>query len=157
MARLEDSPDRGPEGRAGSGGIGTSGRPDGGGSAGLASAGTLTAGVTGAGAALLSALASACCAPVLAPLLVAALGASGAVWVTGLKPYAPHLLGFAALALAFGFWTLRRERKSCPIGAAGKRSRNRLMTTFLWLAAGVWMISVLWTISVALHLLPTGP
>ncbi|MGH7583221.1 MAG: hypothetical protein ACREL5_08365, partial [Gemmatimonadales bacterium] len=57
----------------------------------LVAAGAAAAGTS---AAVGAASAAACCAtPVLSPLIVGVLGASGAVALAGLKPYAPYLMG----------------------------------------------------------------
>lgn len=86
--------------------------------------GALGAATTGVGAAVVTLVAGACCvSPVLAPVIVGVLGASGAVWVASLKPYGWWILGASALALAGGFWIVYRPRPTCEIGEASKRSR----------------------------------
>ena len=50
------------------------------------------AAATSAGAAAIATAASACCIPIVAPLVVTVLGASGAAWAAGLKPYSLHFL-----------------------------------------------------------------
>lgn len=69
--------------------------------------GAAGAAVSGAGAALVATAATACCAgPVVAPLIVAVLGASGAAWAAGLKALQPVAAG--RLVLPVGIWLLVR-------------------------------------------------
>jgi hypothetical protein len=105
------------------------------------SAGALGAATTGVGAALVTLVAGACCvSPVLAPLIVGVLGASGAVWVVSLKPYTWWILGAAGIALAGGFWTVYRPRAFCAVGEVPSRSRVLPLVAkgSLWLGAGCW-------------------
>src|SRR5262249_499581 len=68
------------------------------------SAGAIASASTGLASALLTVVAGACCvSPVLAPIFVSVLGASGAVWAAGLKPYGWWILGGSAALLALGF------------------------------------------------------
>src|SRR4051812_41894175 len=56
----------------------------------------------GVAAALLTLVSAACCvSPIIAPIIVGALGASGAVWAAGLKPYGAWILGAALVFLVF--------------------------------------------------------
>src|SRR5436309_15767954 len=72
---------------------------------------------TGVAAAALTVVAAACCvSPVVAPIIVGVLGASGAVWAAGLKPYGWWILAGAFVCLASGFWTVYRPRPSCEVG-----------------------------------------
>jgi hypothetical protein len=104
------------------------------------------AALSGAGAAALATAASACCVPVLAPLLISVLGVSGAVWAAGLKPYSPAILGAAGLLLAYGFWTVY-HRHPVADGAACPRRRPRAVRIVLWASA------LGWTLALALNLL----
>ncbi len=75
----------------------------------------------GAGAAALATAASACCLPVVAPLVVAVLGAGGAAWAAGFKPYSFAILAAAGLLLAYGYRVVYRPRtaaagEACPVG-----------------------------------------
>lgn len=91
------------------------------------------AGVTGA-----------CCAgPALGPLTVSLLGASGAVWVAGLKPYSPYVLGGSFLLLCWGFWSRRRERV-CAVSEGQRPPRSAAM---LWIASVLWVGSLLTNLS----------
>ena len=82
-------------------------------------AGAIASASTGVAAAALTVVTAACCvSPVIAPIIVGVLGASGAVWVAGLKPYTWWILGAAFLCLAYGFWTVYRPRPSCEVGNA---------------------------------------
>jgi mercuric ion transport protein len=90
-------------------------------------------------AAVTAALGSACCTgPLVGPLLVAALGASGAAALAGIKPYTPYLFGASFLMLAFSFYSAYRPAAQCAPGAtlqpAAKRTRF-----MIWLAAAVWL------------------
>jgi hypothetical protein len=65
--------------------------------------GALGAATAGAGSALAAVLASSCCVgPVIAPFVVAVLGASGAAWAAGLKPYSPYILAGSLAFLLYG-------------------------------------------------------
>lgn len=100
----------------------------------------LGAAATGAGAAVLATAASACCVPVLAPLLVSVLGVSGAVWAAGLKPYGPLILAVAGLFLAYGFWSVYRPRPPAA-GATCPAQRPLSTRIVLWTSAGLWLIA----------------
>lgn len=108
--------------------------------------GAVGAATTGVGAALVTLVAGACCvSPVVAPLIVGILGASGAVWVASLKPYAWWILAAAGLALAGGFWTVYRPRPACDVDTAPKRSRwlPRIARVSLWFGAVCWMAALM--------------
>lgn len=109
--------------------------------------GAAGAAASGAGAALVATAATACCAgPVIAPLVVAVLGASGAAWAAGLKPYSPWLLAGSALMLAFGFWSTYRKPARCAVPAATSSARNvfaaKAARAVLWLAALMWLLAL---------------
>jgi mercuric ion transport protein len=98
---------------------------------------------SGAGSALAAVLASSCCVgPVLAPLIVAALGASGAAWAAGLKPYSPYLLAGSFALLLFGLWTTYRPRPACVDGTCPIRP-GRSVKTVLWAAVALWTLAAL--------------
>jgi len=112
-------------------------------------AGALASASTGVAAAVLTVVTAACCvSPVIAPMIVGLLGASGAVWAAGLKPYGWWILGAAFVCLAFGFWTVYRPRVSCDLGPAPRRS---------WLTAGarisLWFGAACWIAGVFVRLL----
>lgn len=112
-------------------------------------AGAIGAATTGVGAALVTLVAGACCvSPVLAPLIVGVLGASGAVWAVSLKPYTWWILGVAGLALAGGFWTVYRPRAFCA--AAVGTSRGRLLPRIA--KGSLWLGAVCWTTALVLRL-----
>ncbi len=101
----------------------------------------------GAGAAALATAAGACCVPVVAPLVVAVLGAGGAAWAAGLKPYSLAILAAAALLLAYGYRVVYRPRPA----AAGEACPVR------WPLAPrvvLWLATALWAIGAALNLAP---
>lgn len=99
--------------------------------------------LAGSGAATTATLVAACCVgTVLGPLIVAALGVSGAVWLAGLKPYSPYLLAGAFLLLAYGFWSLYGNRRRCPTDAKPGKARRwlgRVSVLLLWFSAVVWL------------------
>lgn len=107
------------------------------------------AAVAGGGAAAGAATAAACCVgPVVSPLIVAVLGASGAASVAGLKPFTPYLLIGSLLVLGYGFRLVYRRPKSCPVDAP--RTRSPLwIRIVLWASAAVWLASVSITLFVA--------
>lgn len=103
------------------------------------------------GASALAVLASACCVPVLAPLIVSVFGVAGAIWAAGLKPYAPWALAGAGALLAWGHvrvWSAaRRLAAGATIepGAEGDAScrprRRRWVPWALWGATAVWLLA----------------
>lgn len=101
------------------------------------------AAVAGTGAAIGAATAAVCCVtPVISPLIVAVLGAGGAVAVAGLKPYAPYLLGGSLIALGYGFRIAYRRPAACAVIGARPRSQ-RWIRLVLWGAAAIWVASAL--------------
>lgn len=101
----------------------------------------------GAGAAALATAASACCLPVVAPLVVGVLGASGAAWAAGLKPYGLAILAAAGLFVAYGYWIIYRSR---PAGAGEACPAQRPLAPRLVL----WIATVLWAVAAFLNLAP---
>lgn len=109
-------------------------------------AGAIASASTGVAAAALTVVSAACCvSPVLAPILVGILGASGSVWAAGLKPYGWWILGGAFASLVFGFWSVYRPRPSCPVEDVPRTHRvlQRVAKGSLWLGAAFWMAGVL--------------
>ena len=109
-------------------------------------AGAIASASTGVAAAALTVVTAACCvSPVLAPIIVGVLGASGAVWAAGLKPYGWWILGAALVCLAFGFWTAYRPRPNCAVSDAPRQRRllPRIAKLSLWFGAACWMAGVL--------------
>ena len=102
---------------------------------------SMGAAATGAGAVLVTTAASACCVPVIAPLLVSVLGVSGAIWAAGLKPYSPYLLAASALMLGYGFWTVYRPRPATA-GSACPVRRPKLPQLVLWIAGAMWLAAL---------------
>jgi mercuric ion transport protein len=117
---------------------------------GLRGAGIIGASVTGAGGALTTIAASACCvSPVIAPLLVGTIGASGVAWASGLKPYSGAILGVSFLLLAASFWTVYRPRPACDADAP-----NNPLPVAPWFVKGaLWVSAVLWTASALLQVI----
>lgn len=94
----------------------------------------------GAGAAALATAAGACCLPVVAPLVVAVLGASGAAWAAGLKPYSIAILTVAGLLLGYGYWTVYRPRPKAR-GHACPLRRPLAPRLVLWIASALWIFA----------------
>lgn len=103
--------------------------------------------VAGAGAAVTAAAAAACCVPVVSPFLIGVLGVSTAVWLAGLRPWAPYPLGAAFLLLLYAYWSLRRWRRCARhSGAAASAPRSWLPTVTRVLLVGataVWLASAI--------------
>ena len=107
----------------------------------LREAGAVGASAGGIGGALTTIVASACCAsPVLAPLFVGVLGASGAAWAAGLKPYRGYILLGSLFMLMFSFWTVYRPRPACPVGVVPPKPHwsARVVKVVLWTGASLW-------------------
>ena len=107
------------------------------------SQGTLGAAAAGAGSALAAVLAGSCCVPILAPLIVAVLGASGAAWAAGLKPYSPYLLVGSLALLLYGLWTVYRPRPACSPEGCPTAGAGRGVKAVLWVSLALWLLSVL--------------
>jgi mercuric ion transport protein len=105
------------------------------------------AATVGVGAALAATAASVCCTgPVVAPLVVALLGASGAATAAGLKPYAPYLFAASFVTLGFAFWTTYRRQARCDVGVASMRTSQKIVRVVLWSSALIWLGSLAYTI-----------
>ena len=116
------------------------------GSGAASTAGAVASASTGIAAAAITVVTAACCvSPILAPLLLSVLGASGLVWAAGLKPYGWWVLGGAFACLAVGFWTVYRPRPACPIEAIPRRQRilSRVAKVSLWFGAACWVAGVM--------------
>ena len=109
--------------------------------------GAVGAAAAGAGAAALATAAGACCIPIVAPLVVAVLGAGGAAWAAGLKPYSLAILGVSGLLLAYGYWVVYRPR---PVVAGEACEHRPPMIPRLVL----WLPTALWTVAAVLNLAP---
>ena len=104
------------------------------------------AATTGLGAAIVTLVAGACCvSPVLAPLIVGVLGASGAVWAASLKPYTWWILGVSGVALVGAFWSVYRPRPACDLADVPRRSRilPGVAKVSLWFGAVSWAAALL--------------
>lgn len=116
-------------------------------------ASAVAAASSGVGAALLATVTAACCTgPVLAPLVVAVLGAGGAAWAAGLKPFTPVILAGSAALLGLAFWMAYRRPASCEAGAAGHTAPS-VVRIVVWLAAAGWIAAaglVLWATALPL-------
>jgi hypothetical protein len=90
--------------------------------------------------------AGACCTPVIAPAVVAVLGAGGAAWAAGLSPWAPWILLASAALIGLAHWRLRRA--SVPASA---RRGALTVIGIVWVATLVWLIALaiqVWTTAV---------
>ncbi len=104
--------------------------------------GAAGAAASGTGAALLAAASAVCCTgPGIATLVVTVLGAGGAAWAAGLKPYSPYLSAASLLLIGFGFWTTRRRRGCAVAGSRATFWTRRAARAMLWLASLVWLAS----------------
>lgn len=108
---------------------------------------TAAGAAAGLGGAATAAAVSACCAgPALGPLVVSALGASGAVALEeNVAPYAIPLLLVSGGAIAVSIWLNRRQTRCAP----GPRPMflHRFSRVLLWASAIVWVAaaaSVAW-------------
>lgn len=99
------------------------------------------AALSGAGGAFVATAATACCSgPLLAPLIVGVLGASGAAWAAGLKPYSPWLLAGSAGMLGLGFWSSYRAAPSCEVVPSKQGQRTAtIVRGVLWISALLWI------------------
>jgi hypothetical protein len=106
--------------------------------------GAAAAAASGAGAAIVATAAAACCAtPTLAVLTVSLLGASGAAWAAGLKPYAPWFLAASALAIAYGIRTTTRAARACTVaGSSPRRFGDRVARISLGIAVALWLAAL---------------
>lgn len=108
-------------------------------------AATLTAAgaaASGAGGALVAVASAACCAgPGAATLIVTVLGAGGAAWAAGLRPYGPWLLLGSAVMILFGFRSTR-SATACARAQGGHGLTLRLARGLVWAAAVLWCLAV---------------
>jgi hypothetical protein len=110
------------------------------------SAGAVASASTGIAAAAITVVTAACCtSPVLAPILLSVLGASGLVWTAGLKPYGWAILGGAFVFLSLGFWMTYRPREACAVEMIPRRQRilERIAKVSLWVGAAAWLAGVI--------------
>lgn len=137
--------------------------PDGRGTRGrsLPAAAAAGSAVSGMAAALTATAASACCVgPAIAPAVVSVLGAGGAAWAAGLKPYSPLLLATSGLLVGFSFWGLYGRRgPACDAeeaGGAGRARRGRrLLVGVVWFSALIWIAAL--GLNLWLGVGPAGP
>jgi hypothetical protein len=73
----------------------------------------------------------------IAPVFVSVLGASGAAWAAGLKPYGPYLLLGSLLLLGVGFWAAYCGSASCDTGDCARSPRG--VRVVLWIASSLWL------------------
>jgi hypothetical protein len=107
--------------------------------------GAIGAAATGVGAVTITVVTAACCvSPVLAPIIVGVLGASGAVWAAGLKPYTWAILALSGTCLGFGFCTVYRPRAACSADTPRRTVvLARVSRICLWFGAVAWATAVL--------------
>ena len=103
----------------------------------------------GVGAAVTATLAGVCCTgPVIAPIVVGILGASGAAAAAGLKPYTLYLFAASAILLAIGVYSVRNAIRKCTLGAAtsARPTSLRVANVVLWVGAVIWIASAAFTL-----------
>lgn len=101
------------------------------------------AAATSASVAVVATAASACCVPILAPLIVTVLGASGAAWAAGLKPYSLYFLFGSLVLLVFGFRSIYRRRLGSDgaVCSASNGRSSRLAQAVIWFALALWLVA----------------
>jgi len=115
-------------------------------------AGALGAASIGVGTALTTVAAGACCASaLLSPVIIGVIGASGAAWAVGLKPYTGYLLAGSFLFLGAAFWMVYRSRPACAVEDGPPPRVRRWMPVAL--KAVLWGGAALWLFSLALQFL----
>jgi hypothetical protein len=100
----------------------------------------VTAVTAGLGAAALATAASACCVPLLAPLLVTVFGVGGSIWAAGLAPYSLWIVLLSGAALGWAGWTVYRPREVHGVRCHA-RPRPILHIAF-WLAVALWLVAL---------------
>ena len=101
----------------------------------------------GAAAALTAAGVGACCvSPVISPVIVTVLGAGGAAWAAGLKPYSPYMLAGSLALLGYGFWTAYRRPACAADGSISVVPRSRR-----WVRVALWSAALLWLASAGVN------
>jgi hypothetical protein len=111
----------------------------------------------GVGMAGLATAAGACCVPVIAPTVVAVLGAGGSAWAAGLGPWSPWILMTAGACIGLAHWRLRRPAVGVSSGpeAEGGACSPRVpgaVTLAVWGATLVWLTALaiqLWAAAAA--------
>lgn len=108
----------------------------------------------GSGAAVTAAAASACCSgPLVAPLLVSFLGAGGAAWAAGFKPFAPYALAGSLVMLLYAFRSAYRRPDTCALdGDQGTASGPSP-----WLQVVLWTAALIWIASLGLNIFSASP
>lgn len=91
----------------------------------------------------LATVAGACCAPVIAPAVVAVLGAGGAAWAAGLGPWARWILSASAVLVAAAHWQLRSVASTTPDCSPPASGR---------VLVAVWGATVVWLLALAIQL-----
>lgn len=107
-------------------------------------AGALGTATTGLGGSIASLVVGVCCvSPVIAPLVVGILGASGAAWAAGFKPYAGMLLIASGVLLSVSFWIVYRPRAACSASEPQAVWKARLVRFVVWTGAVFWGVALL--------------
>jgi len=86
--------------------------------------------------------ASACC---ILPLVLFTMGVGG-VWVgrlAALSPYQPYFIGFAVIAIGYGFWQVYRRPKTACSDCV-RPLPKRLVKTSLWSATVLIAIALVY-------------
>jgi hypothetical protein len=115
--------------------------------------GAIAAASTGVSGVVVTMAATACCAsPVLAPLLVSVIGASGVAWAAGMKPYRGYVLLASFFLIAWSLWTVHRPQAKCDVAREGDSRRRLLQRTskiVVWTAAMLWAAALVLTLNMS--------
>ena len=104
------------------------------------SASSVAVASVGLGAGALALGASACCVPILAPLLVSVLGVSGSIWAASLSPYSIWIVSASGLVVGWAGWLIYRPRLDA---GAACRSRPALVAhSGYWVAVAIWVLAL---------------
>lgn len=106
-----------------------------------AQAGAIGAATLGTGAAVTAGFAGACCVgPAIAPILLGALGSSGLIALSTLRPFTPLLLLASAALLVFSFRQTYRKQPCADGLVRASLSRGlHVARAIVWLAAALWL------------------
>ena len=83
--------------------------------------------------------ASACCVPVLAPLVVSLFGVSGSIWAASLTPYSLWIVLASGLVIGWAGWMIYR-----PLvvgGSVCKARPPRSLHVAYWIAVAFWILA----------------
>lgn len=96
----------------------------------------MSAAFAGLGAGFLALVSSACCVPVLAPLLVSVLSVSGSIWAASLTPYSLGIVLLSGLVIGWAGWSIYRPR--VVAGAVCSSHPSVALHIGYWVAVAIW-------------------